>query len=63
MLWNYNPNKLFCSLNKVGMKHDEMFEEIPLVIKNSNLVNTLLCKLDENLTEPEHNDFLSLARG
>ena len=45
------------------MKHDEMFEEIPLVIKNSNLVNTLLCKLDENLTEPEHNDFLSLARG
>ncbi|XP_046856886.1 eukaryotic translation initiation factor 3 subunit H-like [Xenia sp. Carnegie-2017] len=55
----FTPN----SLTKAGMKHDEMFEEIPLVIKNSNLVNTLLCKLDENLTEPEHKDFLSLARG
>ena len=54
---------MFCSLSKTGMKHDEMFEEIPLVIRNSNLVNTLLCKLDESLTDPEQNDFLSLARG
>ena len=40
-----------------------MFEEIPVVIKNSHLVNALLCEIEEQMPEQEKFNFLDLATG
>lgn len=46
-------------------KHDigfqNMFEEIPVVLKNSHLVNTLLCELSENTKRNRKFSFLDLG--
>ena len=49
------------SVKKAGLSFEEMFEEVPLVIKNSHLTNALCCELEE-VSPPENPyDFLDLA--
>ncbi|ELU18873.1 hypothetical protein CAPTEDRAFT_161622 [Capitella teleta] len=48
------------SLKKSSMSFESLFEEVPVVIKNSHLVNSLLCEMEE--TESSYN-FLDLATG
>ncbi|XP_072169835.1 eukaryotic translation initiation factor 3 subunit H-B-like [Diadema setosum] len=50
------------SIRKSGLSFDKLFEEIPIVIKNSYLVNALLCELD-GLSSPGDEHFLSLSTG
>jgi len=44
-----------------GMSFEKMFTEIPVTIKNSHLVNSLLCELDEPLTQQQSFDYLDLG--
>ena len=41
------PLYVFYSLKANDVSFESMFEEIPIVIKNSHLVNCLLCDLEE----------------
>ncbi|EDO39430.1 predicted protein [Nematostella vectensis] len=50
-------------LSKAGISFHSMFQEIPLVIKNSSLMNVLLCELDENTPTPSADQFLTLSTG
>ena len=40
-----------------------MFEEVPVVIKNSHLVNTMLCEVEEMTPSNDKYSFLDLATG
>ncbi|XP_071807374.1 eukaryotic translation initiation factor 3 subunit H-B-like [Asterias amurensis] len=50
------------ALKKTGLCYENVFEEIPIVIHNSYLVNTLLCELKE-ISPPTGDNFLSLSSG
>ncbi|XP_002737572.1 eukaryotic translation initiation factor 3 subunit H-like [Saccoglossus kowalevskii] len=50
------------SIKKSSLSYEQMFEEIPIVIKNSHLINTLLCEI-ENKSPPKEGNFLNLATG
>ncbi|ESP05307.1 hypothetical protein LOTGIDRAFT_181127 [Lottia gigantea] len=49
------------NITKHGMTFDKMFEEIPVVTKNSHLGNSLLCNLEEEEQEADKYNFLDLA--
>ncbi len=50
------------ALKKTGLCYENVFEEIPIVIHNSYLINTLLCELKE-ISPPTGDNFLSLSSG
>ncbi|GAA6092170.1 eukaryotic translation initiation factor 3 subunit H-B isoform X1 [Tachysurus ichikawai] len=49
------------SLKKANVGYEKMFEEVPIVIKNSHLVNVLLWDLEDKTTEVEKHELLSLS--
>eukprot|EP00794_Sanderia_malayensis_P004651 gene4651-5259_t len=50
-------------LAKKGVSYNNLFEEVPVVIKNSNLACTLLCEVEEMSNIIDTDSFLSLATG
>ena len=51
------------SMRKSGVSFETMFEEVPIVIKNSHLLNSLLCDLEDTTTSKNKFNFLDLATG
>merc|ERR1711976_328585 len=51
------------SVKGSGISFESMFEEVPVVVKNSHLVNTLLCELEEMSPSENQHNFLDLATG
>ncbi|TSK31350.1 Eukaryotic translation initiation factor 3 subunit H [Bagarius yarrelli] len=49
------------SLKKASVGYEDMFEEVPIVIKNSHLVNVLLWELESKTTVLEKHELLSLS--
>lgn len=51
------------AIQAASISFESMFEEIPVVVKNSHLVNALLCEVDEcpKSREEETYNFLDLA--
>ncbi|XP_013405028.1 eukaryotic translation initiation factor 3 subunit H [Lingula anatina] len=49
------------AIKEMGISFENMFEEIPVVMKNSHLVNALLCEIQEIAPEAEHYQSLDLA--
>jgi len=49
------------SVKGVGISFDTMFEEVPIVIKNSHLCNVLCCELEEKAPSDNKYHFLDLA--
>ncbi|XP_066273350.1 eukaryotic translation initiation factor 3 subunit H-B-like [Branchiostoma lanceolatum] len=49
------------SFKKHSLGYENLFEEISVVIKNSNLINVLCCELIEKAPRTQESDFLSLA--
>jgi len=45
------------------MSYSNLFEEVPVVIKNSNLINALVCEIESKLPRHDNQQFLSLATG
>ena len=52
---------LFLSVQKAGLDHKDMLKELPVTIRNSRLMNALLCELDTRDTQPKKMDFLGLS--
>ncbi|XP_068747820.1 eukaryotic translation initiation factor 3 subunit H-like [Montipora capricornis] len=50
-------------LAKSNLSFEAIFEEIPLVIRNSSLINALLCEIEVLSPHTQTNDFLSLSTG
>ncbi|KAI5621495.1 eukaryotic translation initiation factor 3 subunit H-B [Silurus asotus] len=48
-------------LKKASVGYDNMFEEVPIVIKNSHLINVLLWELENKSTAVEKHELLSLS--
>ena len=53
----------FFRLAKSGLSFEAMFEEIPLVIRNSSLINSLLCEVEVLSPHTQTDNFLSLSTG
>ena len=51
----------FPSVQRSGVGHKDVLKELPVTIRNSRLVNALLCELDTRNTEPKRMDFLGLS--
>jgi len=51
------------AVKKAGINFENMFEEIPVVVKNSHLVNSLCCELEELAPSTDKYSFLDLATG
>ena len=49
------------SIKEAKMSFEKMFEEIPVVIKNSHLVNSMLCELEDTISENKTFDHLDLG--
>ncbi len=54
---------LIFSLAKKGVSYNNLFEEVPVIIKNSNLASTLLCEIEDMSNITDTDSFLSLATG
>merc|ERR1719322_789605 len=50
-------------LAKKGVSYNNLFEEVPVIIKNSNLASTLLCEIEDMSNITDTDSFLSLATG
>merc|ERR1712048_373891 len=50
-------------LAEKDMCYSQLFEEVPVVIKNSNLINALMCEIESKLPRHDNQQFLSLATG
>lgn len=48
-------------IKAAGMSFEKMFTEIPVTIRNSHLVNSLLCDLDDSLSDQQSFDYLDLG--
>ncbi|XP_056335483.1 eukaryotic translation initiation factor 3 subunit H-B [Danio aesculapii] len=48
-------------LKKASVGYEHMFEEVPIVIKNSHLINVLLWELEEKSTAADKHELLSLS--
>ncbi|XP_060798947.1 eukaryotic translation initiation factor 3 subunit H-B [Neoarius graeffei] len=48
-------------LKKASVGYENMFEEVPIVIKNSHLINVLLWELEDKSTAVEKHELLSLS--
>ena len=51
------------SLAKHGLMPSNLFEEVPVIIKNSNLASILLCEIEHIANITDKDSFLSLATG
>ncbi|CAH1775207.1 unnamed protein product [Owenia fusiformis] len=49
------------TVSSSNLSFEKMFEEIPIVFKNSHLVNALMCEIEETQPPKEHDQFLDLA--
>lgn len=49
------------SLRQAGLTFEKMFDEVPIVIKNSHLLNVLLCELQEKQQPNKQYPVLDLA--
>lgn len=49
------------SVKAAGISFENMFMEIPVLIKNSHLVNSLLCEMDDKFSEDCKFDYLDLG--
>lgn len=49
------------AVKAAGMSFEKMFIEIPVHIRNSHLVNSMLCELDDSLTDQQSFDYLDLG--
>merc|ERR1712180_377171 len=56
---NFTPE----GLSKLKLEHNDLVEEFPVTIKNSNLINTLIAEMETVSPFPVKEDFLSLATG
>jgi len=52
---------MFCSMKKSGVSFEKLFDEVPVVIKNSHLVNATLCELDDVAPNQNKYTYLDLA--
>ena len=50
-----------CSIRQAGLSFEAMFEEVPILIRNSHLVNTLLCEIEEETPSETKYNFLDLS--
>ena len=51
----------FFSVLESNLKHSEMFEELPVVLRNSPLVNALMCEMDSFGVPPPKMDLFNLS--
>ena len=64
LIWRYHVVCLSRSYSVQGSElyHMDLFEELPVFVRNSRLQNVLLCELEQKMTTTENScDFLSLA--
>ena len=54
---------LFRRLSQKGINFNNLLEEVPVIIKTSNLVNTLISEIQELSQLRGKEEFLSLATG
>ena len=54
---------VFYRLKEQGISFEKMFEEIPVVVKNSHLINCLLCEVEEEDETANKFQHLDLATG
>ncbi len=52
---------LFVSVQRSGLQHGDLLKELPVTIRNSRLMNALLCELDAKDTQPKKMDLLGLS--
>ncbi len=59
-----SDKSLFCvfRLKKASMGYENMFEEVPIVIKNSHLISVLLWELEDKSTAADKHELLNLSR-
>jgi len=51
---DFNPE----TIKQSGLSFETMFEEVPVMVKNSHLVNSLLCEMEE-LTQNTDNKYVT----
>ena len=56
-------NIFLYSVKKSKMSFDNMFEEVPVVVKNSHLVNALCCEIEDRTAVEDKFQLLDLATG
>lgn len=49
------------SLKKASIGFENMFEEVPIVIKNSHLINVLMWELEDKSTVADKHELLNLS--
>lgn len=49
------------ALKKASITFEHMFEEVPIVIKNSHLINVLMWELEKKSAVADKHELLSLA--
>ncbi len=49
------------SVQRSGLQHGDLLKELPVTIKNSRLMNALLCELDTRDTQPKKMNLLGLS--
>lgn len=54
---DYSPE----NIKAMGINFENMFEEIPITIKNSHLMNSLLCEIEDDMQEKQTFDYLDLG--
>lgn len=54
---NFTPE----SIKQANLSFENILEEIPVVIKNSHLVNALLCEIEESMGTSQKNQLLDVA--
>ena len=52
---------LYCSVAEAKIDHKDILIELPVTLRNSRLVNSLLCELDTRDTKPDCTHFLGLS--
>ena len=50
-----------CSVSAARMDHNDILMELPVTMRNSRLVKSLLSELDARNTKPDRMDFLGLS--
>jgi len=48
-------------IRQAGLSFEAMFEEVPILIRNSHLVNALLCEIEEETPSETKYNFLDLS--
>ena len=62
ILYQHHQDQLpFHSVQMAKIGHGDILKELSVTIRNSRLVNALLCELDARNSEPENTDFLKLS--